>query len=244
MPNRHGRQLRPPITSLRPAALKRGASATTALFLWNSPLCPQLRRIAIKPCEVSPGSVMALQSKRPFGSIVLVTTLLMSWVVVTVLATTARAGDCLAAPNSPAPPGSHWYYRLDWVTQRKCWYVRTLNQSDQQAAAQATKGQASLLHWVKPKPAAGGAPLSVSPGDTDSPSSPVEVIAVKPNDASVSGASTDVTTSSIPAASAPRQDDTSSEANAQVAESASNAAHSSDRDQSFQAMVITVSMGS
>jgi len=39
-------------------------------------------------------------------------------------ANAVRADDCLAAPNSPAPPGSHWYYRLDWATQRKCWYVR------------------------------------------------------------------------------------------------------------------------
>jgi hypothetical protein len=32
-------------------------------------------------------------------------------------ASTARAKDCLAAPNSPAPEGRWWYYRLDWPTQ-------------------------------------------------------------------------------------------------------------------------------
>ena len=31
-----------------------------------------------------------------------------------------RAKDCLAAPNSPAPEGKWWYYRLDWPTQRRC----------------------------------------------------------------------------------------------------------------------------
>jgi hypothetical protein len=37
---------------------------------------------------------------------------------------TARAGDdCLAAPNAGAAQGSHWYYRLDRATHRKCWYV-------------------------------------------------------------------------------------------------------------------------
>jgi hypothetical protein len=41
------------------------------------------------------------------------------------------AGDeCLAAPNSPAPPGSHWYYRSDRSTQRKCWYVRPEDRQD------------------------------------------------------------------------------------------------------------------
>jgi hypothetical protein len=36
----------------------------------------------------------------------------------------ARAGDdCLAAPNSDPPRGSHWYYRLDSVRQRHCWFL-------------------------------------------------------------------------------------------------------------------------
>ncbi len=36
----------------------------------------------------------------------------------------ARAGDdCIAAPNSQPPQGSHWYYRIDRVKQRKCWYL-------------------------------------------------------------------------------------------------------------------------
>jgi hypothetical protein len=36
----------------------------------------------------------------------------------------ARAGDdCLAAPNLDPPRGSHWYYRVDAVQQRHCWYL-------------------------------------------------------------------------------------------------------------------------
>jgi hypothetical protein len=36
----------------------------------------------------------------------------------------ARAGnDCLAAPNLDPPQGSHWYYRVDSVQQRHCWYL-------------------------------------------------------------------------------------------------------------------------
>ena len=26
---------------------------------------------------------------------------------------TARANDCLAAPNASSPPGQHWYYHID-----------------------------------------------------------------------------------------------------------------------------------
>jgi hypothetical protein len=51
----------------------------------------------------------------------------------------ACAKDCLAAPNSPAPEGRWWYYRLDWPTQRKCWYLRSLGNP----AQQTTKGAAT-----------------------------------------------------------------------------------------------------
>ena len=33
------------------------------------------------------------------------------------------AEDCLAKPNAVAPPGSHWYYRVDRTTGRECWYL-------------------------------------------------------------------------------------------------------------------------
>jgi len=33
------------------------------------------------------------------------------------------ADDCLSKPNAAAPPGSHWYYRVDRATQRECWYL-------------------------------------------------------------------------------------------------------------------------
>lgn len=31
---------------------------------------------------------------------------------------------CLSAPNAQAPPGSHWYFRIDHGKQRNCWYIR------------------------------------------------------------------------------------------------------------------------
>jgi hypothetical protein len=33
------------------------------------------------------------------------------------------ADDCLAKPNATAPQGSHWYYRVDRMTRRECWYL-------------------------------------------------------------------------------------------------------------------------
>jgi hypothetical protein len=47
----------------------------------------------------------------------------------------APADDCLTAPRSPAPQGTHWYYRMDRTNQRKCWYVRAPGQPAQQAPA-------------------------------------------------------------------------------------------------------------
>ncbi|MBY0381735.1 MAG: hypothetical protein K2W78_07465 [Xanthobacteraceae bacterium] len=33
------------------------------------------------------------------------------------------ADDCLAGPKGTTPQGSHWYYRLEKGTGRKCWYL-------------------------------------------------------------------------------------------------------------------------
>jgi hypothetical protein len=49
----------------------------------------------------------------------------------------ARAADnCIAAPNSESPQGSHWYYRIDRVKQRKCWYLRPWGQKVRSAEPQ------------------------------------------------------------------------------------------------------------
>jgi hypothetical protein len=49
----------------------------------------------------------------------------------------ARAADnCIARPNSQPPQGSHWYYRIDRVKQRKCWYFRPQDQKVRNAEPQ------------------------------------------------------------------------------------------------------------
>ena len=36
----------------------------------------------------------------------------------------ASSRRCLSAPKGATSPGSHWYYRIDRVTKRQCWYLR------------------------------------------------------------------------------------------------------------------------
>jgi hypothetical protein len=36
---------------------------------------------------------------------------------------TAAADDCLAGPSRPPAPGGHWYYHLDRINNRQCWYL-------------------------------------------------------------------------------------------------------------------------
>src|SRR5688500_9348336 len=46
------------------------------------------------------------------------------------------AETCLAAPQGTAPQGSHWYYRLDRATQRKCWRLVKLDGQPRRTAKQ------------------------------------------------------------------------------------------------------------
>ena len=100
----------------------------------------------------------------------------LGWVALLVLVTgvnpalpanPAGADDCRSGPNSPAPAGTHWYYRLDWATQRKCWYVRAQSRRTSLATAPAVGVPASAPHSVlvrfDPTPAPEIVPTSPSP---------------------------------------------------------------------------------
>ena len=78
-------------------------------------------------------NIMSAQMRTQIGSIALISGLLV------MSASTARAVDCLAAPNSSAPKNSHWYYRIDRTEQRKCWHMDIANQSSQQATVQTAR---------------------------------------------------------------------------------------------------------
>jgi hypothetical protein len=48
----------------------------------------------------------------------------------TISGTAARAADdCMTEPKGQPPQGSHWYYRVDHVSRRKCWYQREESKS-------------------------------------------------------------------------------------------------------------------
>lgn len=55
----------------------------------------------------------------------------------------AKADECLSKPNGASPRGSHWYYRLDRQTRRRCWYLGPDKTKVRQAAP--VERSASLL---------------------------------------------------------------------------------------------------
>jgi hypothetical protein len=144
---------------------------------------------------------MMAQRRKSFGSKTLIALLLMSVVGFTLPAVTAHAEDCLAAPNSPAREGTRWYYRLDQATQHKCWYMRALDQSTQQAATSVKTtlpAPAFAIPIPRPRPSTANSALSLNPGDTNLSFSNAEEVATKPSGMAPSSGSTGETASSIP----------------------------------------------
>jgi hypothetical protein len=58
-------------------------------------------------------------------------------VIIVMQATYAGAASeqCSSKPDSSAPPGSHWYYRIDRVNQRRCWYLSSGDSRIRQASS-------------------------------------------------------------------------------------------------------------
>jgi hypothetical protein len=54
----------------------------------------------------------------------------------------ALAGDCLVQPNRQLAPSGHWYYRVDHVNYRKCWYL--VEPTKTMAQAEAPEVQPAL----------------------------------------------------------------------------------------------------
>lgn len=76
---------------------------------------------------------------RPIGTIAFASAFLASGLAVSVPANIAFATDCLTAPNSTAPPNSHWYYRTDRTQERKCRHLGTANGPSEHGAAQIVR---------------------------------------------------------------------------------------------------------
>ena len=121
---------------------------------------------------------MSQQIARLFAWMALV--VLMSVANPAMPANLARAADCRSAPDSTAPAGTHWYYRLDWETQRKCWYVRAPGRRAHQAIRAATLLPTTASHAAPARLETTPVALtSPSPGDTTRPSPQAETSAVK-----------------------------------------------------------------
>ena len=136
---------------------------------------------------------MSEQIARPFAWVALV--VLMSGPNPAMPADPARAADCRPTPNSPASAGTHWYYRLDWETQRKCWYVRAPGRRAHQATTPATVAPTKASHSAPapsdPTPIADTRPMSPSRGDTTRPSPQAKTSALEAISAPIFGGTID-----------------------------------------------------
>jgi hypothetical protein len=94
------------------------------------------------------------------GSIAVVAALSMSGVRVGA-PNSARADDCLTAPNSSAPQGSHWYYHIDRASQRKCWHFRAPGEPAQDATAATSEAAPAAQSHSMPAPS-GSTPATPS----------------------------------------------------------------------------------
>jgi hypothetical protein len=76
--------------------------------------------------------------RKLIGSATFVWALLVPALGLSAPADTQDSADCLSAPKSATPQNGHWYYRTNRTTQRKCWYLRTTDQSSPQRGQQTT----------------------------------------------------------------------------------------------------------
>jgi hypothetical protein len=117
---------------------------------------------------------------------------LVSGATLAMPANLARADDCRAAPNSPAPAGTHWYYRLEWTTQRKCWYVRAPARRTHHAMARRL-APAMSAPSDSTTVADAPSPMAPSPGDITPPPSPARTSALRTISTPAFGAAIDKT---------------------------------------------------
>jgi hypothetical protein len=68
------------------------------------------------------------------------------------------ADNCLSAPKGTAPAGSHWHYRVDRSSKRKCWYVREENDKAAKTASVQQPSPPPAETSAPPRPAAAISP--------------------------------------------------------------------------------------
>lgn len=75
---------------------------------------------------------MAREIRSSTRSIPFVSAFLVAIMGVIGPAGTARAADCLTAPDPTVSANGHWYYHTDRTTQQKCWYLRGATSGSQE----------------------------------------------------------------------------------------------------------------
>ena len=73
-----------------------------------------------------------------------------------------RAEDCLAGPNAQSPQGSHWYYRIDRATHRKCWYLGAQHGQRAQHRRSTARADSAPAADEEDTPAREAAPAPIS----------------------------------------------------------------------------------
>ena len=76
------------------------------------------------------------------------------------------ADNCAVSPGAAAPKGQHWYYRVDQVNHRKCWYLHATLPLPARAAAESPAAHPNSTASVAAPPSSDD---ETPQADTDSP---------------------------------------------------------------------------
>jgi hypothetical protein len=69
------------------------------------------------------------------------------------LRTVEAAEECLTGPKEGAPPGQHWYYRIERGTKRHCWYLHGETETSSHAALSRRARREATVASGKSEPA-------------------------------------------------------------------------------------------
>jgi hypothetical protein len=79
---------------------------------------------------------------------------------------TAAADACLTRPGAAGPKGTHWYYRIERPSGRKCWYLGSADQKQRRAERRATPVPTPRPVEEEPAQAAADARVPATPETT------------------------------------------------------------------------------
>lgn len=107
----------------------------------------------------------------------------------------AKADECLSRPGKTTPKGSHWFYRIERPSQRRCWYLGPAGQKVRAERAVPDRATAAERRAAVPLPAPAPSELRANEQMRDEAPAPVtsEAASAAPVDTSTA------TTSSVAA---------------------------------------------